>query len=333
LHGKDHLCLPDRPARRVRVRTAPGRDWAPFLATGCGTKSSSWASQWDPLAARSADERSLRSDAFWSGFAIAGRPLSVGPTSSPTHLQPASFVADTQPLTWPEVRRLTPPMEGYFCGACSESYESGPIVGRAALSGIPNPLPRCRRQRPTTFDQWVRAYPKILCGPMWPEALTSIEWALGPRRGGNASLWIRLRKQIERMKNYLTRVASGSGGLIDADPRKPYLSTLYLLNVGKCSTVSPDWRRQWLDRGISIDPNSTPRPACCGNMISSWKPRWGGSLPDQMRGVISPNARAAESVRQKKPWAELKLILAQRYDRGPWRGRRSSHRKMLRSVG
>jgi TPR repeat protein len=78
--------------------------------------------------------------------------------------------------------------------------------------------------------------------------------------------------QIEAMKNYLTRARPDlSASLTLTD--KPYLSALYLLNFAMLDGTAAE-RRQWFERGTSIDPdNSMVRL----RYMFSLRPRWGGS--------------------------------------------------------
>jgi hypothetical protein len=83
---------------------------------------------------------------------------------------------------------------------------------------------------------------------------------------------------------------------------KPYLSTLYLLNV-EILDGPPDARRRWLDRGTSIDPNNTLLRI---RYMFSLQPRWGGSI-DKMLAFIGECAQQKVSA---TTLAELKLNFA-----------------------
>jgi len=90
-------------------------------------------------------------------------------------------------------------------------------------------------------------------------------------------------ERLKRMDDY---VALSRPDLLDSLKltAKPYLSTLYLLNV-ELLDGPRDARRKWLDLGTSIDPNNS---LLRKRYMVSLQPRWGAHSTKCAR--LSPNA-------------------------------------------
>ena len=226
------------------------------------------------------------------GFAIAASAVALAYLVA---TYTGTFVADTQPLTWLKSGDY-PAMERYFAGL-QRKYESGRLSDEQLYHGF-----RTLYQDDATnahyFDQWVRAYPKSFAAHV---ARGTYFYRMAWAARGERFISDTPPERIELMNDYLAR---SRPDLVDslALTSKPYLSTLYLLNVENLNG-SPEVRRRWLDRGTSIDPNNTLLRV---RYMISLEPRWGGSY-DQMRAFIAECAQRKVSA---KTMAGLKLILA-----------------------
>ncbi len=135
------------------------------------------------------------------------------------------------------------------------------------------------------YDHWVEAYPRSYAAVLARGVYAyRMAWAV---RG---EMYIRDTPsgQIESMKNWLSRARPdllASLKLTD----KPYLSTLYLLNVAMLQG-SAEERRQWYERGMAIDPgNSLIRY----RYMFSLRPRWGGSYKEMEDYLAQVQAQQA----------------------------------------
>ena len=133
-----------------------------------------------------------------------------------------------------------------------------------------------------TFDQWVQAYPDSFAARL---ARGAYYYRMAWAARGNDYYSATPREHLKRMETYLARSRPDLQASLELTA-KPYLSTLYLLNV-ELLDGSPEARRRWLDLGTSIDPNNVMLRK---RYLVSLMPRWGGSFA-QMRAYIDECAQ------------------------------------------
>jgi hypothetical protein len=194
-----------------------------------------------------------------------------------SHAAPAARVTSTQgpqPLDWLKSGDYSA-LDSYYSQQ-QQAYEAGGIADEelyASFRKLYEDSPGNER----FFTGWVEAYPGSYSAVLARGTyLYRMAWAV---RGDNYISDIPA-SQIEAMKSLLARARldlSASLTLTD----KPYLSTLYLLNVAMLNGTVAE-RRQWFERGTSIDPNSSLVRV---RYMFSLRPRWGGSY-QEMRGFL-----------------------------------------------
>ena len=127
------------------------------------------------------------------------------------------------------------------------------------------------------FNGWVAAFPRSYVALL---ARGSYFYRVASFARGDKSLDRTSRKRIAAMGNYLDRAEpdlTASEKLTD----KPYLTTLYLLDVNILDG-SADQRRHWFERGTAIEPANWHLRE---RYMFSLRPRWGGSY-QQMQAFL-----------------------------------------------
>lgn len=182
---------------------------------------------------------------------------------------PTAAVADAdpaQPLAWLKSGDY-PALESYYSRQ-QQRYEAGSIPDDKLYASF-RKLYEESPDNEGFFDRWVAEYPNSYSAALARGIyLYRMAWAVR----GDRYLSDTASHQIEGMKDYLTRARPdllASLKLTD----KPYLSTLYLLNVAMLNGTAPE-RRQWYERGTTIDPDNT---LLRYRYMFSLRPRWGGS--------------------------------------------------------
>lgn len=182
---------------------------------------------------------------------------------------PAADSDRPQPLVWLKSGDYSA-LESYYSQQ-QQHYEAGGISDEKLYASFRR-LYEDSPQNERFFVGWVEAYPRsypaMLARGVY---LYRMAWAVrGEKYIGDTPT-----SQIEAMESYLSRARLdllASLKLTD----KPYLSTLYLLNVTTLKGSAAE-RRQWFERGTAIDPgNSLVRL----RYMFSLRPRWGGSYPE-----------------------------------------------------
>jgi uncharacterized membrane protein YjgN (DUF898 family) len=206
-----------------------------------------------------------------------------------------SVASDTQTLTWLKSGDYAA-LDRYIADL-QRSYELGQLSDQQLYQGFRR-LYEDDVANARYFDQWVRAYPKSFAAHV---ARGAYYYRMAWAARGEEFIKDTPPERLKRMHDYL---ALSRPELLDSLKltAKPYLSTLYLLNVALLDGPR-DAHRKWLDLGTSIDPNNS---LLRKRYMVSLQPRWGGSF-DEMRAFI------AECAQQKVPastMAALKLNLA-----------------------
>lgn len=141
------------------------------------------------------------------------------------------------------------------------------------------------------FDGWIAAFPKSYAART---ARGAYYYRMAWSSRGGEYIEQTAPQQIDAMARFLALSMPDLKASLQMTP-KPYISTLYLLNVAMLNG-SPDERRQWLDLGNRIDPENTLLRT---RYMIGLTPKWGGSYR-QMRAFLG------ECRRQRLP--EMQLI-------------------------
>lgn len=171
-----------------------------------------------------------------------------------------------QPLSWLKSQDY-PRLESYYSQWLSR-FEAGSLADDRLYAAF-RKLYEDSPDNEGYFDRWIAAYPNSYAAVLSRGVyLYRMAWAVR----GERYLTDTPTPQIEAMSNYLRRARSdliASLKLTD----KPYLSTLYLLNVAMLNGTAAE-RRQWYERGAALDPDNT---LLRYRYMFSLRPRWGGS--------------------------------------------------------
>jgi tetratricopeptide (TPR) repeat protein len=175
--------------------------------------------------------------------------------------------AGGQPLTWLKTANYSA-LDRYLADL-QRGYESGGVPERKLYEGF-RALYEDGADNAQYFDRWVQAYPNSY-------AARTARGAYYYRMAG----FVRGEKVIsqtppESIQGMLTYLARAQPDLLASlkMTAKPYLSTLYLLNVARLDGW-PEHRRQWLDAGNEIEPDNVLLRL---RYMDCLTPRWGGSL-------------------------------------------------------
>lgn len=200
------------------------------------------------------------------GAALAAAAPCVAEVSHTAHAALVTPTEGPQPLDWLKSGNYSA-LDSYYSQR-QQVYEAGGITDEelyASFRKLYEDSPGNER----FFTGWVEAYPGSYSAVLARGAyLYRMAWAV---RGDNY-INDTPAGQIEAMKSLLARARLD---LIASLTRtgKPYLSSLYLLNVAMLNGTAAE-RRQWFERGTSIDPNSSLVRV---RYMFSLRPRWGGS--------------------------------------------------------
>jgi hypothetical protein len=196
-----------------------------------------------------------------ASLCAALEPPAIVPTVSSTD--------NPQPLEWLKSGDYEA-LEGYYSQK-QRAYEAGEITDEELYSSF-RKLYESSPGNERFFDGWVQAQPKSYSAVLARGAyLYRMAWAVR----GDAYISDTPASQVESMKGFLARARQDLSASL-ALTKKPYLSALYLLNAAMLNGT-PAERRQWFDRGTSIDPNNSMVRL---RYMSSLRPRWGGSYPE-----------------------------------------------------
>jgi hypothetical protein len=186
---------------------------------------------------------------------------------------------NAQPLTWLKTANYSP-LEGYL-GGLQRDYESGMVSEYQLYEGFRD-LYEDRSDNARYFDHWVQAYPNSYAART---ARGAYYYRMAGFLRGDDYTSQTPPERIQGMLNYLVRARPDLRASLKMTA-KPYLSTLYLLNVARLAG-SPEDRRQWLDAGNAIDPNNE---LLRSRYMDCLTPRWGGSL-EMMRDFRAESER------------------------------------------
>jgi hypothetical protein len=208
-------------------------------------------------------------------IAILGAP-SLRAAESPPAPPPARAAGadDVQPLAWLKSGNYAA-LEAHYSHQ-QQDYETGRISDEALYRSF-RKLYEDSLDNEGSFDRWVQAYPSSYAAVLARGVyLYRIAWAVR----GEKSISDTSANQIEAMKNHLQRSRPDLLASLKLTA-KPYLSTLYLLNVATLQGTAAE-RRRWYEQGTAIDPNNA---LVRYRYMFSLRPRWGGSYP-QMQDFL-----------------------------------------------
>jgi Domain of unknown function (DUF4034) len=173
---------------------------------------------------------------------------------------------ESQPLAWLKSGNYAA-LEQYYSER-QRSYEAGTLSDQALYASF-HRLYEDSLDNEGYFDRWVQSFPSSYAAVLARGTyLYRMAWAVR----GDKYLSETAGDQVQAMENWLARSRPdllASLKLTD----KPYLSTLYLLNVAMLDGTASE-RRRWYEQGTALDPaNSLLRY----RYMFSLRPRWGGS--------------------------------------------------------
>lgn len=187
---------------------------------------------------------------------------------------PAS-ASDTQQLHWLKEADYSA-LERYY-SPIQEQFEQGGLSD-AQLYAEFRKLYQDDPDNAEYFDRWVNASPRSYSARLAQGAYYyRMAWAV--RGDGFIQQTAALRLYL--MQVYLYKATQILKASVALSP-KPYLSTLYLLNVAMLNGTREE-SRQWLAAGTSLDPNASLVRI---RYMITLQPRWGGSL-EEMRAYVA----------------------------------------------
>jgi hypothetical protein len=176
---------------------------------------------------------------------------------------------DEQPLTWLKAESYEALEQSY--SRMQRDYESGKLKDDQLFPAF-RKLYEDEPSNARYFDRWVRTYPKSYSARV---ARGAYYYRMAWAARGNNFIANTPPEQLIRMRDYLALALQDLPESLNMTA-KPYVSILYLLNANILAG-SAEERRQWFDRGTSIDPNNMLLRT---RYMFSLRPRWGGSLKD-----------------------------------------------------
>lgn len=201
----------------------------------------------------------------------------------------------TQPLTWLKNGQYAALNEHYR--QLERKYESGAITDRE-LYGEFRELYEDDTRNALYFDRWARAFPRSYSAAV---ARGAYYYRMAWAARGSAFIGDTPPIRLVLMDQYLATARPILRASLQLTAR-PYLSTLYLLNVALLEGT-PAERRHWLDAGTTLDPQNALLRI---RYMVSLQPRWGGSL-EEMRDFVAECEKQHASA---TTLATLKLDLA-----------------------
>jgi hypothetical protein len=187
---------------------------------------------------------------------------------------------DTQPLRWLKSGDYAA-IDRYY-SALQQQFEHGELSD-SKLYGEFRSLYHNDPANGRYFDRWVERYPSSYAARVAQGTYYyRMAWAVR----GNAYIEQTAPLRLLMMQLYLDRATDILQHSLSLTPR-PYLSSLYLLNIAMMHGTHAE-ARHWLDMGTALDPDAS---LVRFRYMVDLEPRWGGSL-EEMR------AYAAECERQ-----------------------------------
>jgi hypothetical protein len=221
------------------------------------------------VAVRMIPARALFALAAVVGFsALCTAELSAAPAAATTDASTA------QPLEWLKSGNYSA-LEQYYSQRQSD-YEAGKASDEQLYASF-RKLYENNWDNEGNFDRWLQAYPASYSATLARGAyLYRMAWSVrGDRYFPETS-----NEQVAAMRNYLARARPALLASLKMT-RKPYLSTLYLLNAALLDSRK-DERSHWFELGTALDPQNTLLRI---RYMWGLRPRWGGSY-DEMQNFL-----------------------------------------------
>jgi len=230
--------------------------------------------------------QSFRCSAVLASHAILSLCLLFAEAALPAAAVAAEKSSDASPidtLALLESKKYTE-LERHYA-ARQRSYEDGAITEEALYKDF-RTLYEDSVDNEQYFTGWVSAFPKSYSARM---ARGAYYYRMGWFVRGKQFISRTPRGQLMQMDEYLGKARDDLSASLKLSGR-PYLSTLYLLNVSMLIGEAEETRR-WLDVGTKLDPRNILLRI---RYMVSLQPRWGGSH-QQMKAFLD------ECVDQKLP--------------------------------
>jgi hypothetical protein len=203
----------------------------------------------------------------WLSVLQAAEPAATS-VGSPADSDPA------QPLSWLRSGDYQS-LERYYSQQ-QRDYESG-LASDQVLYANFRKLYQDSLDNELYFERWVQAFPTSYSAHLAQGAyLYRMAWSVR----GNAYRNQTAQTKFDAMQNWLARARPELAASLKLTA-KPFLSTLYLLNVTMLSGSAAE-RQHWFEVGTSIDPANT---LLRYRYMFSLRPRWGGSY-EQMEAFL-----------------------------------------------
>jgi len=171
-----------------------------------------------------------------------------------------------QPLAWLKAGNSAA-LDEYYSHQ-QQDYEAGRISDERLYASF-RKLYEDSLDNQASFDRWVQTFPNSYAAVLARGVyFYRMAWAVR----GDKHLTDTPTQRIEAMKNWLGRARPELLASLKLT-RKPYLSTLYLLNAAMLRG-SAEERRRWYEEGMAIDPSNA---LIRYRYMFSLRPRWGGS--------------------------------------------------------
>ena len=217
---------------------------------------------------RTIPARALFALAAVVGFsALRAAEPSAAPTAATTDTTTDASTA--QPLEWLKSGNYSA-LEEYYSQR-QRDYEAGNTSDQQLYASFRR-LYENNLDNEGNFDRWMQAYPASYAATLARGAyLYRMAWSV---RGDNY-IPETSNEQIAAMRNFLTRARADLLASLKMT-RKPYLSTLYLLNAALLDSRKAE-RRHWFELGIAMDPQNTLLRI---RYMFGLRPRWGGSYAE-----------------------------------------------------
>jgi hypothetical protein len=210
--------------------------------------------------------------------ALCAAPMATADSSSADQIKPLALL---ESRNYAEVER--------HYAARQKAYEDGAIPDETLYKDF-RALYKDSAANEQYFTGWVSAFPKSYSARM---ARGTYYYRMGWFVRGNQYFSQIPQDQRAQMHDYLAKARADLNASLKMTGR-PYLSTLYLLNVAMLSGKASE-RRHWLDVGTKLDPKNIMLRT---RYMITLEPRWGGSL-EEMEAFLE------ECERQKLPERSL----------------------------
>jgi hypothetical protein len=243
---------------------------------------------------------------------LGARSLRAAETAAAQTSVLAESADRAQPVGWLKAGNFAA-LDEYYSRQ-QQAYEAGRISDERLYASFRKLCEDSLDSGPS-YDRWVQAFPNSYAAVLARGVnFYRMAWAA---RGVN-DLADTPAQQIEGMRNWLARARPELLASLKLT-RKPYLSTLYLLDTAMLQGSSEE-RRRWFEEGMAIDPSNTHVRY---RYMFSLRPRWGGSY-QQMEDFL-----AQQRAQQAPPALLARLAMLIHADKAEDAMRAGDNQKIL----